>query len=43
MRESGSIGPGSDWSILGLVAGFFIVALLTVLWWRTRAGADAAV
>ncbi len=35
--------PGQDWSILGLVAGFFVVALFTVPWCRTRAGAHAAV
>jgi uncharacterized membrane protein len=34
--------PGRDWSILWLVAGFFIVALLTVLWRRTRAGVPTA-
>jgi uncharacterized membrane protein len=35
--------PGQDWSILGLVAGFLLVAVLAVPWCRTRVGADAAV
>ncbi|AGK59782.1 hypothetical protein HYPDE_40568 [Hyphomicrobium denitrificans 1NES1] len=35
--------PGQDWSILGLVAGFLVIALLTVPLCRTRAGAHAAV
>jgi uncharacterized membrane protein len=34
--------PGQDWSILGLVAGFLAVALLTVPWGRTRSGAHVA-
>ena len=29
--------PGRDWSILGLVAGFFLIALATVPWCRTDA------
>jgi uncharacterized membrane protein len=35
--------PGQDWSILGLIAGFLAVALLSVSWCRTRAGAHAGV
>jgi Ca2+/H+ antiporter, TMEM165/GDT1 family len=35
--------PGQDWSILGLVAGFLLVAALAVPWCRTRVGAAAAV
>lgn len=35
--------PARDWSILGLVAGFLLVALATVPWCRTRAGAHLAV
>lgn len=31
--------PGEDWSILGLVAGFLIVALALVSWCRGRGGA----
>jgi Ca2+/H+ antiporter, TMEM165/GDT1 family len=31
--------PGQDWSIVGLIAGFLIVALLTVRWCRTNATA----
>jgi Ca2+/H+ antiporter, TMEM165/GDT1 family len=34
--------PGQDWSILGLVAGFLIVALLTVSVCRRRLGTPAA-
>src|SRR5665213_968799 len=34
--------PGQDWSILGLVAGFLITALMTVSWCRTIAGSRAA-
>ena len=34
--------PGQDWSILGLVAGFLIVALLTVSGCRRRVGTPAA-
>lgn len=30
--------PGQDWAILGLVAGFGLVALLSVPWCRARAG-----
>jgi uncharacterized membrane protein len=33
--------PGRDWSILGLVAGFFSVAFFTVPWSRSRAAAPA--
>jgi Ca2+/H+ antiporter, TMEM165/GDT1 family len=35
--------PGRDWSILGLVVGFLLVALATVPWCRTSAGARVAV
>ncbi len=35
--------PGQDWSILGLVAGFLLAAVLAVPWCRTRVGAAAAV
>lgn len=33
--------PGEDWSILGLVVAFLVVALLTVLWCRRHANANA--
>jgi uncharacterized membrane protein len=35
--------PGRDWSILGLVVGFFLVALATVHWCRTHAGPQMVV
>jgi Ca2+/H+ antiporter, TMEM165/GDT1 family len=35
--------PGQDWSILGLVAGFLTIALLSVLGCRIRAGTAAAI
>ena len=36
---SGLRWPGQDWSIPALVAGYLIIALLTVPWCRARAGA----
>jgi uncharacterized membrane protein len=35
--------PGEDWSILGLAAGFLIVAFFTVPWSIARAAAPAAI
>jgi uncharacterized membrane protein len=35
--------PGQDWSLLGLVAGFLTIALLSVLGCRVRADTSAAV
>ena len=35
--------PGRDWSILGLIAGFLLVALATVALCRSRAGAPVVV
>lgn len=39
---AGFTWPGQDWSILGLVAGFLIVALLTVPWCRASARTRAS-
>ena len=42
--EGSGLGwPGQDWSILGLVVGFLVVALLTASWCRTGAIARAPV
>jgi len=35
--------PGADWSILGLVAGFFVVAMFTIPLCRARAGTRVSV